>query len=46
MNLDPGKLITEGANSASMELDRLSTIDMCQVINNEDKRVAHAVELC
>ncbi|EJJ4224447.1 N-acetylmuramic acid 6-phosphate etherase [Salmonella enterica] len=46
MNLDPGKLITEGANSASMELDRLSSIDMCQVINNEDKRVAHAVELC
>jgi len=46
MNLDLDKLITEGANSASMELDRLSTFDMCQVINSEDKKVAHAVEIC
>lgn len=46
MSLELGKLITEGSNCASMELDRLSTLDMCLVINNEDKKVPHAVESC
>lgn len=46
MNLDLGKLITERSNAASMELDRLSTLEMCAVINSEDKKVALAVESC
>ena len=46
MNLDLNKMITEGANPASMEIDRLSNLEMCRVINSEDKKVALAVEKC
>lgn len=42
MNLK--EMITESRNKNSMEIDRLSTLDMLKVINNEDKKVALAVE--
>ena len=38
------EMITESRNKNSMEIDRLSTLDMLKVINNEDKKVALAVE--
>ncbi|MEQ6359729.1 N-acetylmuramic acid 6-phosphate etherase [Thermoanaerobacter thermohydrosulfuricus] len=38
------ELITEGRNPDTMDIDRLSTIDMLKKINNEDKKVAFAVE--
>jgi N-acetylmuramic acid 6-phosphate etherase len=44
MNIDLSKLVTESRNAASGQIDTLSTIDMLKVINNEDKRVALAVE--
>ncbi|WP_372881557.1 N-acetylmuramic acid 6-phosphate etherase [Psychromonas sp.] len=37
-------LITESRNSASSNIDMLSTFEMLKVINNEDKKVALAVE--
>ena len=37
-------LTTEQRNENSMNLDQMSTIDMLKVINNEDKKVAMAVE--
>ena len=40
------QLITEQRNSASMNIDRLSALEILQVINNEDKKVAVAVEKC
>lgn len=46
MNLDLSKMVTENANPASMEIDRLSTVEMCRVINAEDQKVALAVEKC
>ncbi|SNX53319.1 N-acetylmuramic acid 6-phosphate etherase [Thermoanaerobacterium sp. RBIITD] len=42
MNLE--KLITEGRNPDTMDIDKLDTIDMLKKINNEDKKVAIAVE--
>lgn len=42
MNL--GKLITEGRNKDTLDIDKLDTIEMLQKINNEDKKVAIAVE--
>ena len=44
MNLDLSKMVTENANPASMEIDRLGTVEMCRVINAEDQKVALAVE--
>lgn len=41
---DIGKLATEQRNSASERIDRLPTLDMVRLINNEDKKVAGAVE--
>lgn len=38
------KLVTEQRNPASMEIDRMGTIDILRIINNEDKKVAFAVE--
>lgn len=38
-------LITEKRNPASLQLDQMATIDILQTINNEDKKVADAVEL-
>ena len=40
------QLITEQRNSASMNIDRLSALEILQVINNEDKKVAVSVEKC
>lgn len=42
--MDIFKISTEQRNSDSMNIDSLSTIDMLKVINNEDKKVAKAVE--
>lgn len=44
MNLSLQQFITESRNSASANIDTLSTLDMLTVINNEDKKVAYAVE--
>ncbi|MBP2097555.1 N-acetylmuramic acid 6-phosphate etherase [Enterococcus rivorum] len=38
------ELTTELRNDASMEIDQLSTLDMVKIINNEDRKVAFAVE--
>ncbi|ADH60049.1 glucokinase regulatory-like protein [Thermoanaerobacter mathranii subsp. mathranii str. A3] len=38
------ELITEGRNPETMDIDRLDTIEMLKKINNEDKKVAVAVE--
>ena len=37
-------MITEGSNAASAEIDRASTLEMCRIINDEDKTVPLAVE--
>ncbi len=37
-------MITEGINHSSCEIDRVSTLEMCRIINNEDKTVPVAVE--
>ena len=44
MQIDLMSLVTESRNSASQAIDTLSTLDMLKVINNEDKKVALAVE--
>lgn len=44
MKLDLSQMITEGRNPASQNIDELSTEAMLRVINNEDKKVALAVE--
>ena len=38
------KMITEGSNTASAEIDRVSTLEMCRIFNDEDKTVPLAVE--
>lgn len=37
-------LTTEGRNPASANIDKVSTLEMVKIINNEDKKVAVAVE--
>lgn len=37
-------LTTEGRNAASADIDRKSSLEIVQLINNEDKAVARAVE--
>ncbi|WP_305457453.1 N-acetylmuramic acid 6-phosphate etherase [Photobacterium leiognathi] len=44
MKIDLTQLVTESRNTASQNIDMLSTVEMLQVINNEDKKVAIAVE--
>ncbi|MGE1560241.1 N-acetylmuramic acid 6-phosphate etherase [Pantoea septica] len=44
MTIDLSQLITEGRNPASQNIDELATDAMLRVINNEDKKVALAVE--
>ncbi|WP_343463849.1 N-acetylmuramic acid 6-phosphate etherase [Pantoea sp.] len=44
MHLDLSQMITEGRNPASQHIDELSTEAMLRVINDEDKKVALAVE--
>lgn len=42
--IDLSKMVTEERNPLSEQIDNLSTLDMLKVINNEDKKVAIAVE--
>ena len=42
--LELDKLATERRNSASMDIDSLSTLDMVRLINSEDKKTVQAVE--
>jgi len=44
MKIDLQQMITEGRNPASQNIDELSTEEMLRVINNEDKKVALAVD--
>ena len=44
MKIDLSTLTTESRNKASEHIDTLSTLDMLKVINEEDKKVALAVE--
>ena len=43
MRDDYDKLRTEGRNPRSIDIDKMSTIDMLKVINDEDRGVAEAV---
>lgn len=42
--IDLTKIATEKNNSATKQIDKLSTIKMLKVINDEDKKVAQAIE--
>ncbi|USR65352.1 N-acetylmuramic acid 6-phosphate etherase [Providencia stuartii] len=44
MTIDLSKMVTESRNAASTHIDQLPTLQMLQVINNEDKQVPLAVE--
>ncbi|MGF1728333.1 N-acetylmuramic acid 6-phosphate etherase [Photobacterium kasasachensis] len=44
MKIDLSKMVTESRNTASQHIDTLNTLDMLKVINDEDKKVALAVE--
>ncbi len=44
MNIDLGSLTTEKRNQNTLNIDKLSTRKMVEVINQEDKKVAVAVE--
>lgn len=46
MKEDLSKLITESINKDTVNIDRVSTVEMIEMINNEDKKVAYAVEKC
>lgn len=41
--LDLGHLLTEQRNPATLEIDTLSTLEMCRLINQQDQQVAEAV---
>ena len=44
MNIDLSTIMTERRNTASQHIDRESTLSMLTIINEEDKKVALAVE--
>lgn len=44
MNNDLNNLVTESVNENSKNIDRVSTEEMIEIINSEDKKVAFAVE--
>ncbi|QQE93635.1 N-acetylmuramic acid 6-phosphate etherase [Providencia rettgeri] len=44
MAIDLSKMVTESRNAVSTHIDQLPTLQMLQVINNEDKQVPLAVE--
>ncbi|MCC8380681.1 N-acetylmuramic acid 6-phosphate etherase [Xenorhabdus sp. PB30.3] len=44
MKINLNNLVTESRNPASAHIDELSTLDMLRVINDEDKKVALAIE--
>ena len=41
--IDLGRLLTERRNPYTMDIDKVSTLEMCMLINEEDKRAAVAV---
>lgn len=43
-SIDLAKLTTESRNKDTLNIDKVSTLDMVKIINNEDKKVAAAVE--
>lgn len=42
-SVDLGKLLTERRNPYTMNIDKVSTLEMCMLINEEDKHAASAV---
>lgn len=44
MEINLSKLITESRNESTEEIDRVSTLEMLRMINEEDQKVAKAVE--
>ncbi|WP_416198245.1 MAG: N-acetylmuramic acid-6-phosphate etherase [Sporanaerobacter sp.] len=38
------ELVTEGINKNTSNIDRVSTVEMVKMINDEDKKIAYAVE--
>lgn len=42
--IDLEKLMTESRNQNTLNIDKVSTLEMVKMINNEDKKVAEAVE--
>lgn len=44
--VDLSVLQTEGCNPKTMNIDNMSTLHMCRVINEEDATVAQAVHKC
>lgn len=42
--IDLDKLTTESRNPNTLDIDKLSTLEMVKIMNNEDKKVAEAVE--
>lgn len=43
-NIKLDKLVTESRNKNSLNIDKVSTLEMVKIMNNEDKKVAEAVE--
>lgn len=44
--IDLGALQSEGRNPNSLDIDVVSTEELCGIINNEDRTVADAVSTC
>lgn len=44
--LDLSGLQTEAINERTTNIDRVSTLEMCTIMNNEDKTVADSVAMC
>lgn len=44
MNINLAKLVTESCNPATMKIDTLPTVEMLEMINSEDQKVALAVK--
>lgn len=40
------QLQTEGVNPRTIHIDRMSTLEMCMVINSDDHLVAESVKAC
>lgn len=40
------QLQTEGVNPRTIHIDRMSTLEMCTIINSDDHRVAESVKEC
>ncbi len=43
-NISLDKLVTESRNENTKNIDRVETLEMLKMINDEDKKVAEAVE--